>query len=64
MLFTLRARRPVASLMRGRIVTSLTVTAGTFFSCSSAGERNQTLFEGDDSAKQKVVEISTTCKLK
>ncbi|CAB4536997.1 unannotated protein [freshwater metagenome] len=29
MLLTRRARSPVASLMRGRIVMSLTVTAGT-----------------------------------
>jgi hypothetical protein len=51
MLFTLRARRPVASLMRGRIVTSLTVTAGTVFSLG--------LIHLDSN----VVELSTTCKL-
>jgi len=49
MLLTVRARDPGAAVMRGRIVISLTVTAGI----------STPYFD-----KPRVVELSTTCNLR
>ena len=64
MLLILRARKCVASLIRGRIVLSLTVTAGTNDSFSGGSSIGSSAGSKTDSGvSANVVELSTTRNL-